>query len=108
MENGTSNSEMEIQVDPPQIIKDNPPVSIPIPIQSTEVPITHSLENVPKPVEEMQPIATPVLPPKTMMRNPIKTIPNKRKQTCTMRLVIGMQPYDVLANLDHIQPTISM
>jgi hypothetical protein len=73
-----------------------------------EVPIAHSLENVLKPVEEMQPIATPILPPKTMMRNPIKTIPNKRKQIRTMRLAMGMQPYDVLANLDHIQPTISM
>ena len=73
-----------------------------------EVPITYSLENVPKPIEEMQPIATPVLPPKTMMRNPIKTIPNKRIQTRTMRLVMEMPPFDVLANLDRIQPTISM
>jgi hypothetical protein len=105
MENGTSNLEMEIQVDSSQIIKDNPHVSILAPIHSTEVPVIHSLDNVPKPVEEMQPIATLVLPPKTMMRNPIKTIPNKRKQTRTMRLAIGMQPYDVLAN---IQPTISM
>jgi hypothetical protein len=73
-----------------------------------EVPIAHSLENVPKPVEEMQPIATLVLSPKTMMRSPIKTIPNKRKQTRTMRLAMEMQLYDILANLDHIQPTISM
>jgi hypothetical protein len=108
MKNGTSNSEVEIQVESPQIIKDNPPVSILAPIPSMEVPVAHSLENVLKLVEEMQPIATPVLSPKTMMRNPIKTIPNKRKQTCTMRLAMGMQPYDVLANLDHIQPTISM
>jgi hypothetical protein len=73
-----------------------------------EVPIAHSLENVPKPVEEIQPIATSNLLPKTMTRSPIKSFPNKRKQTRTMRLAIGMQPYDVLANLDHIQPTISM
>jgi hypothetical protein len=108
MENGTSNSEVEIQVEPPRIIKDNPSVSIPAPIPNMEVPITHSLDNVPKPVEEMQPIATPTLPPKTMIRSIIKTIPNKRKQTCTMKLAIGMQLYDILANLDHIQPTISM
>jgi hypothetical protein len=108
MENGTSNSEVEIQVESPQIIKDNPPVSILAPIPNREVPVTPSLETVLKPVEEMQPIATPILPPKTMIRNPIKTIPNKTKQTRTMRLAMGMQPYDVLANLDHIQPTISM
>jgi hypothetical protein len=108
MEIGTSNSEVEIQVESPQIIKDNPSVSIPGPIPSMEVPVVPSLETVSKPVEEMQPIATPVLPPKTMIRNPIKTIPNKRKQTRTMRLAKGMQPYDVLANSDHIQPTISM
>jgi hypothetical protein len=41
MENGTSNSEVEIQVESPQIIKDNPPVSIPAPIPSMEVPLTH-------------------------------------------------------------------
>jgi hypothetical protein len=81
MENGTSNSKVEIQVEPPQIIKDNPPVSIPVPIPSMEVPVAHSLKNVPKPVEEMQPIATTVLPSKTVMRNPIKTISKKRKQT---------------------------
>jgi hypothetical protein len=108
MENGTSNSKVEVQVEPPRIIKDNPPVSIPAFIPSMEVPIAHSLENVPKPVEEIQPIAIPILPPKTMMRSPIKTIPNKRNQTCTMRLAMGMQLYDILANLDHIQPTISM
>jgi hypothetical protein len=108
MENGTSDSEVEIQVEPPQIIKDNPSVSIPAPIPSMEVPVVHSLENVPEPIEEMQPITTPVLPPKTMTRGPIKIIPNKRKQTYTMRLALGMQLYDILANLDHIQPTISM
>ena len=43
-----------------------------------------------------------------MTRSPIKIISNKRKQTHTMRLALGMQPYDILANLDHIQPTISM
>jgi hypothetical protein len=41
MENGMSNSEVEIQVESPQIIKDNPPVSIPAPIPSMEVPLTH-------------------------------------------------------------------
>jgi hypothetical protein len=59
-------------------------VSIPGPIPSMEVPIAPSLETVPKPVKEMQPIATPILPPKTMIRNPIKTIPNKRKQVPTL------------------------
>ena len=108
MENQTSNSELEIQVESPQIIKDNPLVFILAPIPSMEVLVAHSLEKVLKPFEEMQPIATLVLPPRTMMRNPIKTIPNKRKQTRTMRLAMGMQPYDVLANLDHIQPIISM
>jgi hypothetical protein len=73
-----------------------------------EVPVAPSVETVLKPVEKMQPIANPVLLPKTMIRNPIKTIPNKRKHTRTMRLAMRMQPYDVLANLDHIQPTISM
>jgi hypothetical protein len=108
MENGTSNSEVEIQVESPQIIKDTPPVSIPAPIPNKEVSVAPSLETVLKPVEEMQPIATPILPSKTMIRNPIKTIPNTRKQPWTRRLAMGMQPYDVLANLDHIQPTISM
>jgi hypothetical protein len=99
---------VEIQVELPRIIKDNSPVSIPVPIPNMEVPITHPLDNVSKPVEEMQPIATPVLPPKTMTKGSIKTIPNKRKQTCTMRLAIRMQPYNILDNLDHIQPTISL
>jgi hypothetical protein len=108
IENGTSNSEVEIQVELPQTIKDNPPISIPGPIPSMEVPVEPSVETVLKPVEEMQPIANPILLPKTMTRNPIKVIPNKRKHTRTMRLAMGMQPYDVLANLDHIQPTISM
>ena len=43
-----------------------------------------------------------------MLSSPIKIIPNKKKQARTMRLAQGMQPYDLLANLDHIQPTISM
>ena len=43
-----------------------------------------------------------------MMRSPLKTIPNKRKQIHTMRLAMGMQSYNILANLDHIQSIISM
>ena len=66
------------------------------------------LEYIPKTVEETPPRTTSTLLLKTMSRSPIKIIPNKRKQTRTMRLAQGMQPYDLLANLDHIQPTISM
>jgi hypothetical protein len=77
IENGTSNSEVEIQVEPPQIIKDNPSVSIPTPIPNMEVPVAHPLDNVPEPIKEMKPITNHVLPSKTMMRSPIKIIPNK-------------------------------
>ena len=108
MENGTSNSEEELQVEPTQIVKNNPSVSIPIPIHSIEVPVVQPLENIPKFFEEVPPRTTSTLPPKTMSKSLIKIIPNKRKQACIMRKAQGMQPYDLLANLDHIQPTISM
>ena len=64
MENGISNSKVELQVKPFQIIRNNPSVSISGPIPNMEVPVAHSLENVPKPVDETQPIRIPTLLPK--------------------------------------------
>jgi hypothetical protein len=73
------------------------------------------LDNIPLPVEENQPRVTPMVAPTlpTRVVNPTmksnnRTIPGKRKPARTMRLAMGMQPYDILNNLDHIQPTISM
>jgi hypothetical protein len=73
------------------------------------------LENIPLLVEEIQPRITPTVAPTlpTRIVNPTmksnnRTIPGKKKPACTMRLAMGMQPYDILNNLDHIQPTISM
>ena len=34
--------------------------------------------------------------------------PRKRKYNCTMKLEVGMEPYDLLSNMDNIQPQISL
>jgi hypothetical protein len=96
MENETSNLEVEIQVEPPRITKDNLPVFILALIVNMESPVTQLLDTIPKSAENIQFIASSILPSKSinsMMKNVSKTIPNKWKQTCTMRLAIGMQPY---------------
>lgn len=107
-EDEPSDSEKELPVKVPQPIKSNPIISIPAPISDIETPVVQPVRNNPKIVQELPPKINPVLTPKTMSNSPIKIIPNKRKQARTMRLAQGMQPYDLLANLDNIQPTISM
>ena len=107
-EDEPSDSEKELPVKVPQPTKSNPIISIPAPISDIETPVVQPVRNNPKIVQELPPKINPVLTPKTMSNSPIKIIPNKRKQARTMRLAQGMQPYDLLANLDNIQPTISM
>jgi len=67
-------------------------------MSNIEVPVVQPLENNPKMIKEQPSRLTHVLSSKTMSKSPIKIIPNKRKQTRTMRLAQDMQPYDLLAN----------
>jgi hypothetical protein len=73
------------------------------------------LDNIPLLAEKIQPRINPTVAPTlpTRIINPTmksnnRTIPGERKPARTMRLAMGMQPYDILNNLDHIQPTVSI
>jgi hypothetical protein len=86
-EGETSNSEIEVPVEIPKTPKENPPVSILASIFNNEIPPTQTLDNIPLPVEEIQPRINPTVVPTlpTRIVNPTmkstnRTIPGKGNQ----------------------------
>jgi hypothetical protein len=61
------------------------------------------------PIESIPPLERPTFyrPPKKVSKE-AKLVVEKRKHNRIMKLAMGMDQYDILSNLDHIQPQISL
>jgi hypothetical protein len=90
------------------------PSLIPKPIEPpiTQVPINETTTN---PLREetsiplKPPLETPTFyrVPRKVLKEPISPV-KKRKHNRIMKLAVGMDPYDILNNMDNIQPQISL
>jgi hypothetical protein len=78
-----------------------------LPIQVEE--LVREPDSLIPPIESMPSLERPIFyrPPKKVSKETEPVI-KKRKHNCIMKLAMGMDQYDILSNLDQIQPQISL
>jgi hypothetical protein len=81
------------------------PLKLPIKVEE----LSKEPDSLTPPIESIPPLERPTFyrPPKKVSKE-AKLVVEKRKHNRIMKLAMGMDQYDILSNLDHIQPQISL